>query len=72
MEKADSFSRELEFCIRDIKSRADSRVVAFNVQPEIKKGEIILKGFVHAPQQKGALLDALSKIPRIARRRIFM
>lgn len=70
MKKAYNLSRELDFCIKDVKSRVDSRIIAFQVRPEIKEGEIFLRGFVHCPQQETALLDALGKIPGLGGRGI--
>jgi len=44
LKESNSLSRELEFCINNLKSRVDARIIAFNVQPEIKEKEIILRG----------------------------
>lgn len=60
----------MNFCIGEIGSRSDRRIIAFEVQPEISEKEIILNGFVHVPQQKIALLNSLAKVPAVRKRKI--
>jgi len=60
---------ELNDCIRSVASRVDCRFFAFCVDAERTDEGIILKGFVHFPQQERALLQCIEKNPIIMRRR---
>ena len=81
MSPADRLSKELNDYIRIVASRVDCRFFAFCVEAEsptlhsfgdgarTEEG-VILKGFVHFPQQERALLRCIEKIPLIVRRHL--
>ncbi len=48
--------QSLNLVVEDIGRRVDKRHIAFNVSPENGRNAIALKGFVHFPQQKAAVL----------------
>ena len=70
MSPVDRLSMELNDCIRTVASRVDCRFFAFCVEAGRSEKEVILKGFVHFPQQERALLRCIEKIPQVVRRRL--
>jgi len=61
---------EIHGCLRDVGSCIDGRHIAYHVEPEISKKEILLTGFVHFPQQEQALLDKIGKSPSVKKEKI--
>ncbi len=57
-------------CLTEVRSRIDPRHIAFDVRPEKKGGAVILRGFVHFPQQEKAILNSLRNLTRRRRWRI--
>lgn len=62
--------REIEFCIRDIGFRLDSRHISYHVDYRVDKKRIILEGFVHFRQQENALISAIQSLLRKKRKKI--
>ena len=70
MAKSIFLSQVVENCVKDVGCRVDSRHIAFDVDYEVEKKGIRLRGFVHYPQQKWALVNSLSSIAQVQRKKI--
>jgi hypothetical protein len=56
--------------VKELASRIDRRIIAFEVLPDITEKQVILKGFVHFPHQRKVLLKKISEIPIVMKRKI--